>query len=362
MFVLAPGKQPKAYPALSAQKTLVASTRHCNDTIRRIPLRRDLSLRLVPTYIPSRHHMTSTLLRVSVRAFSLVRAGGSNRSATRLLSTVACNLARSYEPTKPNLVLGSASRKNQSFTNGHINGAHTTTPRVNGVCVQEYEENKSDLVVVLDMDECLIHSQFYSPQTARLAHQLPRNHASSWNYSTASSSKRVESFRFTLPDGDVVHVNKRPHLATFLEHVCSRFETHIFTAAMEVYAAPVLDHLDPNGTLFANRWYREHCLYQDGAYVKDLDFLNKPPHRTVLVDNNPLSFLANPENGILVNNFYNDPDDTTLFAVLDLLDELDQAQDVRPLLEERFSLKQALEEVGQEHDEEEEEPVAAASE
>mmetsp|Transcript_5402 Transcript_5402/g.9940 ORF Transcript_5402/g.9940 Transcript_5402/m.9940 type:complete len:309 (-) Transcript_5402:158-1084(-) len=308
--------------------------------------------------------MTSTLLRVSVRAFSLVRAGGSNRSATRLLSTVACNLARSrsHEPTKPNLVLGSASRKNQSFTNGHINGAHTTTPRVNGVCVQEYEENKSDLVVVLDMDECLIHSQFYSPQTARLAHQLPRNHASSWNYSTASSSKRVESFRFTLPDGDVVHVNKRPHLATFLEHVCSRFETHIFTAAMEVYAAPVLDHLDPNGTLFAKRWYREHCLYQDGAYVKDLNFLNKPPHRTVLVDNNPLSFLANPENGILVNNFYNDPDDTTLFAVLDLLDELDQAQDVRPLLEERFSLKQALEEVGQENDEEEEAVAAAASE
>jgi CTD small phosphatase-like protein 2 len=80
------------------------------------------------------------------------------------------------------------------------------------------------------------------------------------------------------------------------------------------------------------------------------------------VDNNPLSFLANPENGILVNNFYNDPDDTTLFAVLDLLDELDQAQDVRPLLEERFSLKQALEEVGQENDEEEEEAVAAASE
>ena len=296
--------------------------------------------------------MASTLLRVSVRAFSSARGAG---KSTRLLSTVAYNLARSYEPTKPTLVLGGA-----SSPNGHSNiNGDITTPRVNGVCVQDYEENKSDLVVVLDMDECLIHSQFYSPQTARLAHQLPRNHASSWNYSTTSSSKRVESFRFTLPDGDVVHVNKRPHLATFLEHVCSRFETHIFTAAMDVYANPVLDHLDPTGTLFAQRWYREHCLYQDGAYVKDLDFLNKPPHRTVLVDNNPLSFLACPENGILVNNFYNDPDDTTLFAVLDLLDELDQAQDVRPLLEERFSLKQALEEVGQN---DEEPAVAAASE
>ena len=156
----------------------------------------------------------------------------------------------------------------------------------------------------------------------------------------------------------MVHVNKRPHLHTFLEHVCSRFETHIFTAAMEVYAAPVLDHLDPTGTMFAKRWYREHCLFQDGAYVKDLRALAKPPHRTVLVDNNPLSFLANPENGILVNNFYNDPDDTTLHAVLDLLDELDQAPDVRPLLEKRFGLKEALEEVGND-DEPAEEKVAS---
>jgi CTD small phosphatase-like protein 2 len=207
------------------------------------------------------------------------------------------------------------------------------------------------------MDECLIHSQFFSPHAAKLAHQLPHNHASSWNYSTTSSSKRVESFRFTLPDGDVVHVNKRPHLETFLEHVCSRFETHIFTAAMEVYAAPVLDHLDPTGTMFARRWYREHCLYQDGAYVKDLRPLAKPAHRTVLVDNNPLSFLANPENGILVNNFYNDPNDTTLHAVLDLLDELDEAPDVRPLLKKRFGLKEALEEVGNDN----EQPMEVAS-
>jgi CTD small phosphatase-like protein 2 len=298
--------------------------------------------------------MATTLIRVSLRA----SRGSSAFAATRLLSTVAYNYARTVQPTKPSLVLGGSTPRING-TNGstpQTNGANgSTPPRVNGVCVQEYHKPKSDLVVVLDMDECLIHSQFFSPHAARLAHQLPHNHASSWNYSTSSSSKRVESFRFTLPDGDVVHVNKRPHLKTFLQHVCSRFETHIFTAAMEVYAAPVLDHLDPTGTMFAQRWYREHCLYQDGAYVKDLSALAKPPHRTVLVDNNPLSFLANPENGILVNNFYNDPDDTTLFAVLDLLDELDQSKDVRPLLVERFGLKEALEEVGNEQ------PQAVAS-
>jgi TFIIF-interacting CTD phosphatase-like protein len=64
--------------------------------------------------------------------------------------------------------------------------------------------------------------------------------------------------------------------------------------------------------------------------------------RVVLVDNNPLSFLAQPSNGILVSNFYNDPTDTTLPAVWQLLEELDQCQDVRPVLEERFRLKEAL--------------------
>ena len=65
----------------------------------------------------------------------------------------------------------------------------------------------------------------------------------------------------------------------------------------------------------------------------------------MLVDNNPLSFLANPSNGILVSNFYDDPKDATLDAVLELLQELDGEDDVRPVLEERFGLKDALRDV-----------------
>lgn len=314
--------------------------------------------------------MASTLIQVSLRA----SRGSSTFLATRLLSTavasaVEYNYARTIQPPpcKPNLVVNGSSN-NHNGVNGSTEALVTPTllqPRLqNGIHVQEYSEPKSDLVVVLDMDECLIHSQFFSPHAAKLAHQLPHNHASSWNYSTSSSQKRVESFRFTLPDGDVVHVNKRPHLELFLEQVCSRFETHVFTAAMQVYAQPVLDHLDPNGTLFAKKWYRESCLYRDGAYVKDLSVIDKPLERMVLVDNNPLSFLTHPENGVLVNNFYNDPDDTTLYAVLDLLDELDQSRDVRPLLTRRFGLAQALEQVGSDDDDDsdtDDEPQAVAS-
>jgi len=287
---------------------------------------------------------------------------------------------------------------------------------------------ESDLVVVLDMDECIIHSQFLS-QEARSSFSAPDLDSSATgndgdgdsggdeNDTTAASGETMEMedkyrqpdirptkstafhtdeeaesiiasnceyFRIHLPDGDLVHVNKRPNLDMFLAEVTARFETHIFTAAMEVYANPLLDRLESDlGTTFAGRFYREHCILDPdlGVYIKDLGLIldksresgsdwgsaynddYKPDEecksddsesdlsssfderRVVLVDNNPLSFLANPSNGILVSNFYDDPKDATLDAVMELLHELDEAEDVRPVLESKFGLKDALRDV-----------------
>jgi Dullard-like phosphatase family protein len=206
--------------------------------------------------------------------------------------------------------------------------------------IREYE---SDLIVVLDMDECLIHSQFLRGPGAKYAHQVRRANGA------AMGTSSVDTFNVTLPDGELVLVHERPHLHDFLREVSTKYETHIFTAAMEVYAKPVLRMLDPHGDIFTYCWYRETCQLDSnvGAYVKNLGVCwdENRLKRTVLVDNNPLSFLANPENGILVSSFYNDHHDTTLPAVMDLLHELDGHQDVRPVLDERFRLRQALDEL-----------------
>lgn len=241
-------------------------------------------------------------------------------------------------------------------------------------------EHKSDLIVVLDMDECLIHSQFLGNSSGDVSassddyRQYEANRPYEPNNTT--NTIRCESFRISLPDGDLVHVNKRPNLDTFLKDVTSKFETHIFTAAMEIYASPVLDVLDPHMNMLNSRFYRESCsLHEDlGVYVKDLKSIldhrevemiipkEEDPRgqreqlkktyikrlneqRVVLVDNNPLSFLANPSNGILVSNFYDDPKDNTLPAVLDLLHTLDEIDDVRPHLDKMFGLKDALKDV-----------------
>ena len=137
--------------------------------------------------------------------------------------------------------------------------------------------------------------------------------------------------------------------------------------------------------MFRGRFYREHCVYDPdlGVYAKNLcDVLRMrqmmiedtadcyegegiPPNggihyggcsslphsfpcderRVVLVDNNPLSFLPNPSNGILVSSFYDDPKDDTLEAVMELLHELDGSDDVRPILDDKFGLKDALEDI-----------------
>lgn len=232
----------------------------------------------------------------------------------------------------------------------HVNDLKTQKPFATSIpkpetasqsVVKPVRKYDSDLVVVLDMDECLIHSQFLQGPGSQYAHQVKRN--------GALGKSTVDTFNITLPDGEVVRVHERPHLHEFLAKVSEKYETHIFTAAMEVYAKPVLKMLDPHGTIFTQSWYRESCTLDSnvGAYVKNLGFAwgGDQLKRTVLVDNNPLSFLANPENGILVSSFYNDPKDTTLPAVMDLLDELNAEDDVRPVLDARFSLRQALDEL-----------------
>jgi Dullard-like phosphatase family protein len=194
---------------------------------------------------------------------------------------------------------------------------------------------KSDLIVVLDLDECLVHAEIFEEYSK----------ASSFTYQVQNTSNNVEvtegveTFLVDCGGSFSAQINLRPGVLDFLEEITSKYETHIYTAAMSIYADPVLDHLcsrlgSPNSDIFAGRWYRQHCAFNASqrVYVKDLSHLPVPLHRTVLVDNNPDSFLAQPENGILVNSFFADGSDRTLPKVAQLISELEPVADVRHVL------------------------------
>ena len=183
------------------------------------------------------------------------------------------------------------------------------------------------LIVVLDLDETLVHSTFHG-SGARMYRQIEKR--------KSKIRRQCESFSLTLDDGDRVTVNKRPQVDEFMRALQSpEFEPHVFTAALASYASPVMDRLekDQGRKLFVRRMYRDSCTPTGmGTFAKDLSTLYGDLSRVVLVDNNPISLMKQPSNGILVPSFFDDPNDDVLPTVLDFLRSLADAPDVRPVL------------------------------
>ena len=72
------------------------------------------------------------------------------------------------------------------------------------------------------------------------------------------------------------------------------------------------------------------------VFIKDLSCLGRDLSRTIIVDNITDNFLLQPENGISIKSWYDDPSDTALNDLAPLLMELvvKQVSDVRVALRE----------------------------
>ncbi|GMH45361.1 hypothetical protein BSKO_13318 [Bryopsis sp. KO-2023] len=162
--------------------------------------------------------------------------------------------------------------------------------------------------LVLDLDETLVHSSF----------------------------KPVDDPDFVIPvdiEGKMVdvYVLKRPWLDHFMEKICPRFETIVFTASLSKYADPLLDLLDESAVV---RWrlFREACCPYEGNYVKDLERLGRNLADTIIVDNSPLSYIFQPSNAVPIGPFMGEKDDQELLDLIPILEMLDEADDVREIL------------------------------
>ncbi|GIL75916.1 hypothetical protein Vretifemale_5626 [Volvox reticuliferus] len=129
----------------------------------------------------------------------------------------------------------------------------------------------------------------------------------------------------------------RPGLRRFLDSVRPHFEVVLFTAAGESWATSALQRIDPGGTIFDSRLYRDHTVFHgDWPWVKDLSRLGRDLARVVIVDDNPLMFMYQPDNALHVAAY--DPqltgdNDDVLEQVLDILmHKVLIADDVREVL------------------------------
>lgn len=139
--------------------------------------------------------------------------------------------------------------------------------------------NKLRKTLILDLDETLIHSMSKGGRMSTGHMVEVRLNAASLGMNSASQHPIL------------YWVNKRPYCDEFLRRVCKWFNLVIFTASVQEYADPVIDWLETERKFFSARYYRQHCTYRQGAYIKDLSSVDPDLSNVMILDNSPLSYL-----------------------------------------------------------------------
>ena len=76
--------------------------------------------------------------------------------------------------------------------------------------------------------------------------------------------------------------------------------------------------MDTSKTI-SHRLYRNHTTVADNIYQKDLSRLGRDLSKTLIVDNNAENFQLQPDNGVYIKSWYDDPNDTALLQLSPLL-------------------------------------------
>ena len=170
--------------------------------------------------------------------------------------------------------------------------------------------------LVLDLDETLVHS-------AMTPFPYKDNIVLTINF---------EGKKYTI------YVIKRPFLDTFLNEISNFYDIIIFTASIGQYSDLLLKFIDKKGVvkIVLNR---DHCNYYEGCYFKDLRIINKDFKDIIIIDNNPISYIWNKENGIPIKSWFDDLNDNELIKLIPFLKLLSKVNDVRPFIKSAINQK-----------------------
>ncbi|KAL8874189.1 MAG: hypothetical protein Q9174_000455 [Haloplaca sp. 1 TL-2023] len=192
--------------------------------------------------------------------------------------------------------------------------------------------------LVIDLDETLIHSLAKGGRMSS-GHmvEVKLNTAVGYGGTTLGPQHPI-----------LYYVHKRPHCDDFLRTICKWYDLVVFTASVQEYADPVIDWLELEYKYFAKRYYRQHCTFRNGAYIKDLSSVEPDLSKVMIIDNSPLSYIFHEgkapascnehgldyvtDNAIPIEGWINDPTDNDLLHLIPLLEALQYVMDVRALL------------------------------
>ena len=167
---------------------------------------------------------------------------------------------------------------------------------------QEFLNKKT---LILDLDETLVHSSFEPFQKNDI----------------------VLNINF---DGIFykIYVLVRPGVDEFIKNISKYYELVIFTASLSNYASPLLDILDKEKKI-QYRLYRDKCTFLNGVYIKPLKKIGRNLKDVVIVDNSPLAYAFDNDNGMPITSWFDDKNDKELYSITFLLEFLSKTNDVR---------------------------------
>ena len=197
---------------------------------------------------------------------------------------------------------------NYSATNLHYYINNNENSNINSNIDNNINNNKKKSLI-LDLDESLVHSSFY-----------PFERASDLTLPITVNNKRR-----------LVYILRRPYLMEFMKEMSSYYEIIIYTSSIPEYSSNLLDELDKY-KIISRRYYRYHCIFINGLYIKDLRIIGKPLKDLIIIDNNPISYLYNINNGLPILSFHGDPQDIELLKLIPLLKYLSNVEDVTKII------------------------------
>jgi RNA polymerase II subunit A small phosphatase-like protein len=183
-------------------------------------------------------------------------------------------------------------------------------------------EDKKDRLIILDLDECLIHS-------------IEKNEIGKMGYNFYKNSFD------TL--GGMYRTMLRPNLDTFLDYVFSNFNVAIWTASGIDYANDIVDKMKIDKSKLMFFYTEKNCTpkyeYGEGwgmghmTYKKNISKLRKrgwDMSKVLMIDDKP-EHIDSYSNVIKIKPFYGDPSDKELLDLIKYLDNIKDKPDFRKI-------------------------------
>ncbi|RMZ27612.1 hypothetical protein D0859_08307 [Hortaea werneckii] len=220
-------------------------------------------------------------------------------------------------------------------------------PRRHPSYTLSYSAEAPKKTLIIDLDETLIHSMAKGGRMST-GHMVEVRLGS-----PAAAPGAALGPGFPI----LYYVHERPGCHDFLRKVSKWYNLIAFTASVQEYADPVIDWLERERKYFSGRYYRQHCTLRNGAYIKDLSFVEPDLSRVMILDNSPMSYIFHEgswkvgdrskhtdfifsDNAIPIEGWISDPTDNDLLHLIPLLEGLQYVTDVRALLALRQGLAQ----------------------